>query len=377
MKNFIKLCVLSAVCLYGGIIYARELNVIVASGSAHKIAAVREAFNAQFPADTIHLIPCKTSSGIPEQPLGRKVALKGARNRLNGIDSALVAQADYLISIENYIEQSPATSRWYDVGLVVFHDCAHSQEMVLYTRSTFIPDQFIVLAHRMSGLDISDEGYGVTIGTAIQKSFGDRAIDPHDWHRETEFGGVSRQELLQEALFKALHAQEIEFLKNQIIFYPDFPKPGILFADFWPILNNAHAFQICLELLAERYKNKNISAIVGLESRGFILGAALAYRLGIRFVPVRKPGKLPGAIHAVSYQKEYGSDTLTIPQNVILPQERVIIIDDLIATGGSARAAIELVNRAGGHPVEFVTLLKVAALEEQARLSIPAFNLID
>ncbi len=147
--------------------------------------------------------------------------------------------------------------------------------------------------------------------------------------------------------------------------------------NFLPILNNERAFQFTIDFLAQRYATKNISAVIGLESRGFILAAALAYKLGVRFVPIRKPGKLPGALYSVSYKTEYSTDTLVLAQDSLKNGQRVIIIDDLIATGGSARAAIELVRLSGAQPIEFVTLLKVAALEEQARLSIPQFNLID
>lgn len=211
----------------------------------------------------------------------------------------------------------------------------------------------------------------------LQQSFPQRAIDAHDWHREVEFGGVSREKLLQDALYKALHADEIEMLKMNLGKYPDFPKPGILFLDFLPILSNAQNFQTCIELLAGRYAPKNIDLIVGLESRGFLIGAALAQQLGVGFVPVRKPGKLPGKIYSVEYAKEYGTDILTIAQGSIQPNQRVLIVDDVIATGGSARAAIKLVRLAGGTPIEFVTLLQVPELVQQAKLEIPAFNLLN
>ncbi len=159
--------------------------------------------------------------------------------------------------------------------------------------------------------------------------------------------------------------------------YPDIPKTDIIFANFLPILYNPQAFAMTIDLLVQRYKALNLNAVIGLESRGFILGAALAYELGVSFVPFRKPGKLPGPIYSVNYQKEYGFDTLVVSQDSLQPGQRVIIIDDLIATGGSARAAIELVHLTGAQPIEFVSLLKVAALEEQAYLSIPRFNLID
>jgi adenine phosphoribosyltransferase len=177
--------------------------------------------------------------------------------------------------------------------------------------------------------------------------------------------------------FKIFHREEIAFLKNQIALYPDFPKTGILFEDFFPLLSNAKALQTCIDLFYERYKNKNIDVIVGLESRGFLLGAALAYKLGVGFVPIRKPGKLPGSLFSVNYEKEYGLDTLTISQTAILPNQRVLIIDDLIATGGTAKAAIELVNLAGGIPIEFTSLLEIEELAGREKLGIPSFNLLD
>lgn len=360
---------------------ARPKRIVVASESRQKVEAVHAAFSERFAPDTIQIITYKTFSRIPEQPVGRDVALKGARNRLEGIsnDVLLLLAADYVVSIESYIEHYQDTSAWVDRGLIICKDLSQPQhEIVALTQPTFIPAHFVQLAQQMSGAEsVTPEGYSITVGKAIQATFADRNIDPQDWHRETEFGGASRQQLLQNALFKMLHEQEIQFLMSKIVKYPDFPKPGIVFADFLPILQDAQTFKVCIDLLYERYKTKEISAIVGLESRGFIMGAALAYKLGVSFVPVRKSGKLPGQIYSINYEKEYGSDTLTISQQALQANQRVVIIDDLIATGGSARAAIDLVRFAGGMPVEFVSLLQVDACAEKAKLSIPAFNLLD
>jgi len=378
MKRCMQLSFMSILLLSCLSIWARDIKVVIASQNAHKIQAVSNAFKDKFLDDNIQFIVYKTASLIPEQPIGKDVALKGAQNRLNGIEHDAIL-SDYCIAIESYIEQSPSTASWYDVGLILLRDASQpGKDMILLTKPTHIPHQFIQLAAQMSdATKITAAGYPVTIGQAIASSFTDRTIDSHDWHSQPEFGGVSRHELLQEALFKALHVQEINELKHQIVTYPDFPKPGILFSDFLPILSNAKTFGICIDLLASYYKTKNISAVVGLESRGFILGAALAHKLGIGFVPVRKPGKLPGPVFSVSYQKEYGSDTLVISQSALQKSQRVLIIDDLIATGGSARAAIDLVKLAGGVPVEFVSLLQIKELAEMAKLSIPSFNLID
>lgn len=376
MNKFVSFGFLS-ISIWSFSIFAKDIKVVIASENSYKIDAVKQVFNERFPGDSIKFISHKSCSGIPEQPISKDIAQKGANNRISNLPHDLFS-ADYIVSIENYIEKLPYASSWCDKGLILIKDLSSQYNIVCFTSPTFIPAQFIELAKEMSGIsNISDEGYPVTIGQAIQKSLNYKSIDPQDWHREVEFGGISRKQLLYDALYKALNHQEIEFLKQQIKKYVDFPKPGIIFADFLPIFSNPDSLQICIDLLFKRYKEKNIDVVVGLESRGFILGSALAHKLGVGFVPVRKPGKLPGEIYSVTYQKEYGSDTLTISKNAFKQNQRVLIIDDLIATGGSARAAIKLVELAGGIPVEFVTLLQIKELAEQARLSIPAFNLID
>jgi len=366
--GWIVVCAISQVFM----VEARTIKIVIASESPQKVMAVQGAFCEKFIHDDLVFFAHKVVSGIPEQPVGYDAALKGIRNRLNNLPDRM--EADYVIAIENYIEQSSVTQRWYDKGLVCVQE--GSQETVIETKSVCIPDLYVQIAQQLSGKS-SDLGYAITVGAAIQQSFVDRDVDPTNWQQEPEFGGVSRQQLLQDALDKILYADELNFLKSLVLFYPDYPKPGITFANFLPLIQSAKAFQVLIDLLVQRYENKNIDVIVGLESRGFILGAALAYKLGISFVPIRKPGKLPGATYSVDYKKEYGFDTLVIAQDGLQQGQRVLVIDDLIATGGSARAAIELVQLAGGLPVEFVSILKVSELEELATLSIPSFNLID
>ncbi len=189
--------------------------------------------------------------------------------------------------------------------------------------------------------------------------------------------GINPEPRTTDHIFKDVYQKEISFLKEHIVYYPNFPKPGILFADFLPLLQNPECLQLCINLLYELYKSSKIDLIVGLESRGFLIGAPLAYKLGIGFIPVRKPGKLPSATISVTYQKEYGTDTLVIAESAQLANKRVLIMDDLIATGGSAKAAIALVKKAGGIPVAFASILQVKELAEKSDLEIPWFNLID
>jgi len=137
-------------------------------------------------------------------------------------------------------------------------------------------------------------------------------------------------------------------LKKLIREVPDFPKKGILFYDITTLLKDKLGFATLIDQLAEHYIGKKIDLILGMEARGFIFGPALAYRLNAGFVPVRKPGKLPAATASVSYELEYGSNTLEVHKDAIQKGQRVLIVDDLLATGGTAAATVDLVTSLGG-----------------------------
>src|SRR5512133_3196422 len=140
-------------------------------------------------------------------------------------------------------------------------------------------------------------------------------------------------------------------LKSLIREVPDFPKPGILFYDITTLLKDKLGFARLIDSLTEYYINKDIDLVIGIEARGFIFGPALAYRLNAGFVPVRKPKKLPAETVKWTYDLEYGSDTLEIHKDAIRPGQRIIIVDDLLATGGTAKASVELAKKLGGHIV--------------------------
>jgi adenine phosphoribosyltransferase len=140
----------------------------------------------------------------------------------------------------------------------------------------------------------------------------------------------------------------MEDLKKLIREIPDYPKPGILFYDLTTLLKDQSGFRCLVDQLCNRYTDQHVDIVVGVEARGFILAPALAYRLGAGFVPVRKPKKLPGKTIKTSYQLEYGTDSLEIHQDAIQPGQHVLISDDLLATGGTAAATVELVRQLGG-----------------------------
>lgn len=157
---------------------------------------------------------------------------------------------------------------------------------------------------------------------------------------------------------------------------PDFPKPGIVFKDITPLIASAEAFKDAISSLAERYRGR-VDTVLGIESRGFIVGAAVAYALGVGLTLVRKPGKLPAETHSAEYALEYGTDMLEIHRDAFERGRRVLIVDDLLATGGTASAAVQLVRRLGGEVVECAFMIELAFLGGRARLDpLPVFSLL-
>jgi adenine phosphoribosyltransferase len=160
----------------------------------------------------------------------------------------------------------------------------------------------------------------------------------------------------------------IERLRGAIRDIPDFPKEGIVFKDIMPVLQDGDLFRSVIDLFAERYADRDIARVVGTEARGFLFAAPLAYRLGCGVVPVRKPGKLPYETERASYQLEYGEDAVEIHRDAIRPGENILVIDDLLATGGTIAATIDLVERLGGRVVETAFFIELSFLEGRKRL---------
>jgi adenine phosphoribosyltransferase len=168
-----------------------------------------------------------------------------------------------------------------------------------------------------------------------------------------------------------------EELAARIRNIPDFPVPGIQFKDITTLLRDGPAFHAALDMLIERYQGRGIQSVAGIESRGFILSAPLAYQLGVGMVPIRKPSKLPAETYAVEYELEYGVNTLEIHQDAFEPGTRVLVVDDLLATGGTTAAACELVERAGGVVEEAAFLIELTFLNGREKLRHPIFSLIE
>ena len=166
-------------------------------------------------------------------------------------------------------------------------------------------------------------------------------------------------------------------LKQKIRTIPDFPEPGILFRDITTLLSDAEALNETIERFAEHYKNEKIDVVVGVESRGFIIGTPLAIRMGLGFIPIRKAGKLPGPTHGVDYDLEYGKDRVEVHQDAIPEGSRVLLVDDLIATGGTIEGSARLVKKVGGVIVGYAFVIELTDLKGRERLQEPVFSLIE
>lgn len=162
---------------------------------------------------------------------------------------------------------------------------------------------------------------------------------------------------------------DITLIKNAIHTIPNYPIEGVMFRDVMGILEDATAFSLTITHLADLYKNQGFTKIVGTEARGFLFGAPLAVALGVGFVPVRKPGKLPRATYAQNYQLEYGEDTLEIHQDALSPHDKVLIVDDLLATGGTIEATTKLIRKLGATAEHATFVISLPDLGGEKRLS--------
>ena len=177
-----------------------------------------------------------------------------------------------------------------------------------------------------------------------------------------------------------MQKEQLELIKNSIREVPDFPKPGIIFKDITTLLNNKKAFSTLMDALANRYKEYNLDYIAGIDARGFIFGAALAAKLNLGFVPIRKKGKLPYTTVSQKYSLEYGFDEVEVHIDAFKKEDNskanVLLIDDLLATGGTASAASQLIQRVGANCVEACFIIELSFLKGRDKLNIPVYSVI-
>jgi adenine phosphoribosyltransferase len=166
-------------------------------------------------------------------------------------------------------------------------------------------------------------------------------------------------------------------LKDHIRAIPDFPKPGILFYDISTLLSHPLAWQATVQRLAEAVRPHRPDLLMGIESRGFLVAAPLAYALGSGFAMVRKQGKLPGKTVRFTYDLEYGTDTIEVQEDAVIPGQRVVIVDDLVATGGTMAAAIDLVSQRGGEVVAAACIIELNFLNGRSRIPVPLTSMVN
>jgi adenine phosphoribosyltransferase len=181
-------------------------------------------------------------------------------------------------------------------------------------------------------------------------------------------GGICRNRSGRAVAGAAKVLEAILDIETLIRAIPDFPIPGILFRDITPLLKDKAGFSAAVDLFVQRYKDERIDVVVGIEARGYMFGAPLAYALGAGFVPVRKPGKLPGTKYTESYALEYGTNSLEIHDDAVVKNQRVVVVDDLLATGGTAAATGRLLSKLGGDLVGYGFLIELEALGGRAKL---------
>jgi adenine phosphoribosyltransferase len=163
-------------------------------------------------------------------------------------------------------------------------------------------------------------------------------------------------------------SDQIHIIRNLIRDIPDFPKEGILFKDITPLLGNSSALSATADLLADPYKNQRVTQVVGMESRGFIFAVPVAERLGAGFVPVRKPGKLPAPTVSEEYALEYGTDRLEMHQDALTGDDKVLVVDDLLATGGTAEATVRMVQSTGAQVIGVAFVIELGFLPGRSKL---------
>ena len=163
-------------------------------------------------------------------------------------------------------------------------------------------------------------------------------------------------------------APDSSWLKNHIRDIPDFPRPGVVFKDITPLLADVDAFRFAVDAIADHFAGRTIDKVLGVEARGFILAAPVAYRFGAGFVPVRKAGKLPWQIEQEEYELEYGTDLLEIHKDAVRPGENVVLVDDVLATGGTASASVRLVERLGANVLGLGFIIELAFLHGREKL---------
>lgn len=335
-------------------------RVFLASSSPVKRRAVAQFFNT--PLDSVVSVECG-DLGLPPQPLGTGRECVKARFQHLCDQHYHLTGGDWLVAIEN--EVWGAT----DVCHVrVSHGGMHPSD----GKSEGVPFQPKYLADALAQSPrelYRCAGLSVTVGACIAAA--NPAVEPQDWVGNASGVYASRADQIHAALADAVPGDrwKANLLAHRVAVHADFPRPGVRFKDLSPIIAHPSHFATLMHLAAAEVVHYNITKVVGLDARGFIYGAALAREVGAGFVMARKKGKLPGGgvgLAEVAYTTEYSSETLQLQAGSIAPGDCVVVCDDLVATGGSLKAACDLVTAAGGSVAACVVMAAVEPLRARA-----------
>lgn len=325
------------------------INIAITTKSQIKIKTVLDYFCDYFNTKDITIVSTKNNIETPKQPLddGGKTA---CIVRMLNIDHS---KYDYIISIENYID----TNFKKDYCIVIIRKKLDSNTIYGISNGIQCQEQIYDKFMKQEFSKIGIKGFDKTYGKFEHEN--DKSVSANNWMYHL---GFPREEQIRIALNHVMKKIEIN---SETKFYRDFPKKGILFQDILPIFHNPMTFNNLIKIIANEIEDYKFDYIVGLESRGFLLGTALAFILGKGFVPIRKKGKLPGKIYQKSYKKEYGVDTIEMADLPELKNKKILIIDDLIATGGSMHAAINLCKKNNVIDISCLVLKDVKSLRKQ------------
>ena len=335
-------------------------TLVLTSESRIKI----DALSSLFPY--AHISYYSTSDAeIPEQPINS--AGKCAGMRIDYVkENNELPKYDAIVSIENGVVLDK--DKFCDVCFVVFETC-DGMRFVGNSKGIDIPPEYQdkLMDATPNTYKLNNLGAPVTVGSLINQEHPD--IPDNNWMAHPKFGGFDRRLQIRDALCNCFNNYYNTLLGQNILSFQDFPKPGVEFKDLSKIISNPKYFQMLVDFMYFKILESGLKfdKVVGLDARGFIYGPLLAYKCNAGFVMARKKGKLPGKSKSVDYGTEYSFDSIEIMEGIIKHNDRILIVDDLVATGGSLQAAKRLVEQFEGETVGCFCVLRVPDLAEMAR----------